>query len=193
MILTKKAKRKDGAEVNASSMADIAFLLLIFFLVTTTIQSDKGLAMRLPPYLPQFHNDMPMKKRNVFNILVNSQNQLLVEEESSKISDLNTQIKEFIANPSKNDNLSESPEKAVVSIKTDRGTTYEIYVAVLDEVKRAYHELRAVYLNISVEDYLKMANANPETLSKEQINQLEQAKLAFPMQISEAEPTKVEN
>ncbi len=175
-MFTKKASRKDNVEVNASSMADIAFLLLIFFLVTTTIATDKGLAMRLPPHIPDDINDHPMKKRNVFNILLNSQDHLLVEEESA-----NTQ----------KDDLSENPDKALVSIKTDRGTTYQVYIAVLDEVKRAYHELRADFLGISVDEYLKLANTNPETLNKEQRNKLEEAKLAFPMQISEAEPTKV--
>ncbi|TAH17551.1 MAG: biopolymer transporter ExbD [Cytophagales bacterium] len=190
MAFIKKVSRKDNVEVNASSMADIAFLLLIFFLVTTTIATDKGLAMRLPPYIPE-HIDHHIKKRNVFNILVNSQDNLLVEEESAKIAQLNAQIKEFIANPSKKENLSETPEKAIVSIKTDRGTTYQVYVAVLDEVKRAYHELRATFLGISVEEYLVWANASPETLSKTQQQKLEEAKLMFPMQISEAEPSEV--
>ena len=190
-MFTKKASRKDNVEVNASSMADIAFLLLIFFLVTTTIATDKGLAMRLPPHIPDDINDHPMKKRNVFNILLNSQDHLLVEEESANIAQLNAQIKEFIANPAQKDDLSENPDKALVSIKTDRGTTYQVYIAVLDEVKRAYHELRADFLGISVDEYLKLANTNPETLNKEQRNKLEEAKLAFPMQISEAEPTKV--
>ncbi len=191
MEFTKKA-RKGSDEVNASSMADIAFLLLIFFLVTTTIATDKGLTMRLPPFI----EDAPpvnIKERNVFNILVNSQNRLLVEEESTNIAQLNAQIKEFIANPAKKEGLSENPQKAIISIKTDRGTTYEVYVAVLDEVKRAYNELRASHLGISVEQYLAYSSAAPETLSREQANKLEDAKVAFPMQISEAEPTKVGN
>jgi biopolymer transport protein ExbD len=190
MIFTKKA-RKGSAEVNASSMADIAFLLLIFFLVTTTIASDKGLTMRLPPFLP---NDIPVaqvKERNVFNILVNSQNNLLVEEENAQVNNLSARIKEFITNPLQKENLSENPEKAVVSIKTDRGTSYEMYVGVLDEVKRAYHELRASYLNMPLEMYLNLANAAPETLSRVQVAKLEEAKQMFPMQISEAEPTQV--
>lgn len=189
-MFTKKASRKDSVEVNASSMADIAFLLLIFFLVTTTIATDKGLGMLLPPYRPD-DIDFPVKKRNVFNILLNSQDRLLVEEESANIAQLNAQIKEFITNPAQKDELSENPDKALISIKTDRGTTYEVYIAVLDEVKRAYHELRADFLNIPLDEYLKLANTNPETLNRKQRSKLEEAKLAFPMRISEAEPSKV--
>lgn len=189
-MFTKKINRKDSVEVNASSMADIAFLLLIFFLVTTTIATDKGLGMLLPPYRLD-DVELPMNKRNVFNILLNSQDRLLVEEESGNIAQLNAQIKEFITNPAQKEDLSENPGKALVSIKTDRGTTYEVYITVLDEVKRAYHELRADFLGIPLDDYLKLADKSPETLSRVQHNKLEEAKLAFPMRISEAEPSKV--
>ncbi|MCU0393179.1 MAG: biopolymer transporter ExbD [Thermoflexibacter sp.] len=191
MIFTKKVNRKGSAEVNASSMADIAFLLLIFFLVTTTIASDKGLSMRLPPYLPD-QPTAPVKDRNVLNILVNSQNQLLADEQLIDLQSLKNKIKEFIVNASQSEKLSENPQKAIVSVKTDRGTNYAIYVNVLDEVKRSYHELRAVFLGISLEEYLDMVNTTPENLSKEQKNKLEQAQQAYPMQISEAEPSSVE-
>jgi biopolymer transport protein ExbD len=190
MIFTKKANRKGSAEVNTSSMADIAFLLLIFFLVTTTIASDKGLSMRLPPYLPD--HTAPVKDRNVLNVLVNSQNQLLADEQLIDLQSLKNKIKEFIVNASQSEKLSENPQKAIVSVKTDRGTNYATYVNVLDEVKRSYHELRAVFLGISLEEYLDMVNTTPENLSKEQKNKLEQAQQAYPMQISEAEPSSVE-
>jgi biopolymer transport protein ExbD len=191
-MFTKKINRKSSEEVNTSSMADIAFLLLIFFLVTTTIATDKGLTMRLPPFIEDAPS-VPIKERNIFNILINSQNQLLVEEEGIDIAQLNAQIKEFIANPSQKEHFSENPQKAIVSIKTDRGTTYEVYVAVLDEVKRAYNELRASYLGIPVEQYLAFLSAEPTTLDSEQVSKLENAKRVFPMQISEAEPTKIED
>ena len=90
-------KKRESVEVNASSMADIAFLLLIFFLVTTTIASDKGLSIRLPPKNDE-QVEIKLKERNIFNVLVNSNNQLLVEEQPMKVEKLKTAAKEFIMN-----------------------------------------------------------------------------------------------
>jgi len=131
-------------EVNAGSMADIAFLLLIFFLVTTTIDTDKGIAIKLPP-MPeenQPQNDIRIKERNVLKVLVNANDMLLVDGEPTDIKELKRMTKDFIDNPSKNPDLAESPQKAIVSLKNDRGTSYNLYIQVHNELKAAYNELR---------------------------------------------------
>jgi biopolymer transport protein ExbD len=183
------ARGKRGTpEVNASSMADIAFLLLIFFLVTTTIASDKGLTLRLPPKRPpDAMDEVKLKDRNVFNVLVNSNNQLLVEEELMDIKRLKEEAKKFIMNNGRDERSSESPDKAVISLKHDRGTKYEVYINVMDELKKAYNELRAEYMGITVAEYLEMEN--DEKKSKDP--KLEEAKQKIPYQLSEAEPTNV--
>ena len=131
-------------EVNAGSMADIAFLLLIFFLVTTTIDTDKGIAIKLPP-MPeenQPQNDIRIKERNVLKVLVNANDMLLVDGEPTDIKELKRMTKDFIDKPTKNPDLSESPQKAIVSLKNDRGTSYNLYIQVHNELKAAYNELR---------------------------------------------------
>eukprot|EP01156_Anaeramoeba_ignava_P006533 Anaeramoba_ignava/a348902_5.p1 GENE.a348902_5~~a348902_5.p1 ORF type:complete len:131 (+),score=9.90 a348902_5:312-704(+) len=127
--------KRDVQEVNAGSMADIAFLLLIFFLVTTTMDSDTGLARLLPPMQEDQPDDTPpIKERNVFSVLVNSNNQLLVEGKPMGIEELTEAAKEFIENPLDKDDLPEKKEqevpffgvqritKGVISLQTDNGT-----------------------------------------------------------------------
>jgi len=131
-------------EVNAGSMADIAFLLLIFFLVTTTIDTDKGISIKLPP-MPEENqpkNDIRIKERNVLQVLVNANDMLLVNGQPLDIKGLKRRTKDFIDNPSQDPELSESPQKAVISLKNDRGTSYNIYIQVHNELKAAYNELR---------------------------------------------------
>ena len=128
-------------EINAGSMADIAFLLLIFFLVTTTIVEDKGIMVKLPPWSEEEPDITKLKKRNVFSVLVNAQNQLLVRGELSDIDELRDRAKEFIANPQRREDLAEKPTKAIISLKNDRGTNYETYLEVYNELKGAYNEL----------------------------------------------------
>ncbi|MFM7032377.1 MAG: ExbD/TolR family protein, partial [Bacteroidota bacterium] len=126
-------------EVNAGSMADIAFLLLIFFLVTTTIDTDKGISIKLPP-MPEENqpkNDIRIKERNVLQVLVNANDMLLVDGQPSDIKELKRLAKDFIDNPSKNPELSESPQNAIISLKNDRGTSYNIYIQVHNERKAA--------------------------------------------------------
>lgn len=137
-------KSRPSPEINAGSMADIAFLLLIFFLVTTTIDTDKGIAIKLPP-MPeenQPQNDLKLKERNVLKILVNSNNLLLVDGEITDIKELKRKTKEFIDNPASDPTLAETPQKAVISLKNDRGTSYNTYIQVHNELKAAYNELR---------------------------------------------------
>jgi biopolymer transport protein ExbD len=134
-----KPSREEPA-INGSSMADIAFLLLIFFLVTTTINVDTGIALILPP--PIKDNQEPIKERNLMNILVNSEGLIKMDNKSVSIKDIKPLLKEFITNNGKDKNLSESPLKAVISLKTQRKTPYKIYIDMLDEVMGSYEDLR---------------------------------------------------
>ncbi|MCS6832153.1 MAG: biopolymer transporter ExbD [Flammeovirgaceae bacterium] len=171
-------------EINAGSMADIAFLLLIFFLVTTTIASDKGVAVLLPPKLE--NQEVKIKEKNLFNILINSKDMLLADNEIIDIKQLKDKVKAFVDNNGKDPNLSDSPKDAIVSIKTDRGTSYKVYITVLDEVKKAYNELRAKAVGLTLEEYNKLdpkKDADKEKLDK--------AKEAYPYQVSDAEPSEV--
>ena len=137
-----RAKDRMDNEINAGSMADIAFLLLIFFLVTTTMAEDKGILVKLPPWSDEKPDIMRLKERNVFSVLVNASNQLLVRGEPTEIGDLKDRTKEFIANPQRRSDLSENPKKAIISLKNDRGTSYQTYLAVYNELQAAYAELR---------------------------------------------------
>ena len=174
--------RRLPAVVNSGSMADIAFLLLIFFLVSTKIASDKGLTVQLPPK-QENRPPVEIKARNVFNILINSQDRLLVENEPMDIRDLPNEVKKFIDNNGRDPKSSDSPQKAGVSLKTDRGTSYETYIRIYDDLKRTYHALRAEYLGITLEQYNTLNEDAPD-----QKEMLKRAKEAYPIQISDAEP-----
>ena len=176
----KSVKDRVSNEINAGSMADIAFLLLIFFLVTTTIDVDKGVLVKLPPWSDEEPDITKLNKRNVFSVLVNAQNQLLVRGELTNVADLKERTKEFIANPQKREDLSESPSKAIISLKNDRGTKYETYLEVYNEVKAAYAELwNEESQRRFGEDY---SDDLPTAMKRE-------IRSKFPLVISEAEPT----
>ncbi len=151
-----KSKRK-VPQIQGGPMADIAFLLLIFFLVATTIDTDTGIMRKLPP-MPKDEeqiDDTKVKERNVFIVLVNKDDELLVENEYMKLKDLRRKTKEFIANPYDRPDL---PAKKlievpyfglypitinhVISLRNDRGTSYGMYIAVQNELAAAYTELR---------------------------------------------------
>lgn len=177
-------KKKQPEEINSSSMADIAFLLLIFFLVTTTISNDKGLPFLLPKPPEKDIIDVDIKTRNIFKVLLNSNNQLLVEGEVLEVEELRAKTIEFIDNRGRRSDLSESPALAIVSFKTDRGTDFKTYLQVLDELKAAYQQLRSDYLGIDLEDYLKLDPTEAED------NALISTGLKeYPPTLSEAEPT----
>ncbi len=137
-------KSRAVPEINAGSMADIAFLLLIFFLVTTEISSDAGLQVRLPP--PPDPNNPPdqsrLNDRDVLEVLVNANNQLLVEERPLNINELTNLTKRHLTNEGKDPELSTSPKKAIVSLKNARGTSYDTYIQVYNELMRGYNEVR---------------------------------------------------
>ena len=139
--MAKRSRDRLDNEVNAGSMADIAFLLLIFFLVTTTLDIDKGITVKLPPWSEDEPDITKLNKRNVYSVLVNAQNQLLVRGELMNVGELREKTKEFIANPQKREDLAERPTKAIISLKNDRGTKYEMYLEVYNELKAAYNEL----------------------------------------------------
>ena len=147
--------KRSAPEVNAGSMADIAFLLLIFFLVTTTIETDSGISRKLPPWQPEDVEPPVIKQRNIFTVLVNSNNQLLVEEEEMELSELREAAVAFLDNGAgtgdeacsfcqgpKDPNSSVNPQKAIISLQNNRGTEYGTYIAVQNELVAAYNELR---------------------------------------------------
>ena len=186
-------KKRKVPEINSSSTADIAFLLLVFFLVTTTMAVNKGLARRLPP-LPkeeQKTEDLKVNKRNLFVVLINSENQLLVQNEYMDISKLKDRAKEFILNKNNDPNL---PEKSVVeveffgpvsitkdhviSLQNDRGTSYSKYIEVQNELVAAYNELRNELAQ-------SKWGVTYEDLDEERQKAVQKV---YPQKISEAEP-----
>lgn len=172
-------KDRMSNEVNAGSMADIAFLLLIFFLVTTTIVEDKGVLVKLPPWSNEPPDIQQLKTRNVYSVLVNAQNQLLVRGEPADLETLRENAKEFIMNPEKRPDMAEKPTKAIVSMKNDRGTKYATYLEVYNEIKGAYNELRNEEAN-------KRFGRDYEFCTREQRKEIRND---IPLVISEAEPT----
>ena len=166
-------------EINASSMADIAFLLLVFFLVTTTMDTDLGLSRLLPPPLPDEIEEPPdIKQRNVFEVLVNSKDQLLVEGDIMQIAELTEATKEFVKNPANDVNLPEKElrtvdffgnvevSKQVISLQNDNGTSYNMYIQVQNELARAYNELRN---ELSMEKFGKTYDFYLETGDKDKV------------------------
>lgn len=139
-LLDERREDREEAEVPTAGLADIAFLLLIFFLVTTTINVDTGIGMTLPPVLED-QEPPPVKDRNLFKILVDAKGRLLVEEEEMSIGQLRKRVKNHVTNYGDDSDLAVSPSKAVISIKTDAKTPYDTYVEVLDEVWMAYREI----------------------------------------------------
>ncbi|MEX0680164.1 MAG: biopolymer transporter ExbD [Balneolales bacterium] len=137
-------RKREVAEVPQAGMADIAFLLLIFFLVVTTIDVDTGIGMQLPPPPDPDQEPPPIRERNLMNILVNAQGLILINEEPANLQNVRQLVMDFVdnVNRAQDPNLSESPQQAIVSIKTDRQTRYEIYIDMLDEVIGAYRQLR---------------------------------------------------
>ena len=186
--------RRELPEINAGSMADIAFLLLIFFLVTTTMDVDSGLSRKLPP-IPEETTEKPpkIKERNVFIVLINSKNQLQVEGKLMDISNLKEKTKEFVENPNDLKHLPEKDpkeipffgtymvSKGVVSLQNDRGTSYETYIAVQNELISAYNELR--------DELARRRFGKAYTDLNE--DQQKAIKKIYPQRISEAEPKNI--
>lgn len=177
------ARERETPGVNAGSMADIAFLLLIFFLVTTTIDIDKGIPVKLPPYSEIPPENLKLKKRNVYRVVVNANNQILVRGKEMKVSSIRESAKKFISNYGKDPEMSTNPKSAIVSLQNDRGTNYETYLAVYNELKAAYNELWDDYA-------MQQFQRKYEDLDKEQGKEVKEE---IPLVLSEAEPTDYEN
>jgi biopolymer transport protein ExbD len=179
-------KKYGSVELNTSSMADIAFLLLTFFLMTTVIKDEKGLLLLLPP-LVEDNIPLPIHERNLFNVQINSQDQFMVEGvRRDNIIGLREDLKKFIMNNGQDKTLSDNPNEAIVSLKADRGTSHRAYVAALDEIQAAYYELYAERVGITSEKFRSLdQNDNRER------TQYDKAREGIPMNISIAEPTVV--
>jgi biopolymer transport protein ExbD len=136
-----KKRTRQAAEIPTASMADIAFLLLIFFLVTTTIDVDTGIGMVLPPKLEEDVDPPPIKERNILKILVNETGMVLLEDQPSSVSLIREEVKKHVLNNGMDLAYSEAPGRALVSIKTARQTPYNAYIDVMDEVWMAYFEM----------------------------------------------------
>ena len=189
-----KGKRK-VPDVNSSSTADIAFLLLIFFLITTSMDTDQGLARRLPepPQENQKNDDVKLKERNVLQVFLNLNDQLMCGNDYITVDQLRAKAKDFIANPNNEDNKPEKytkeidyfgtmqvTEKHVISLRCDRGSTYKHYIAVQNELVAAYNELRD---ELSQQYFQK----NYDELDEDRQKAVREV---YPQMISEAEPKK---
>jgi len=203
---------RKSPEVNAGSMADIAFLLLIFFLVTTTIETDSGINRKLPPMEDQI--DPPIiKEKNIFTVVVNKYSQILVEEDLTDIKDIRGLAVDFLDNGGgkgeeacdycqgeRSPRSSDNPEKAIISLKNDRETPYKAYIAVQNELVAAYNELRnREFMKLYPSERLTYFEADfiyndPRTTLDQKENlkeKLSVVKKLYPQKLSEAEPSKV--
>ncbi len=190
-----KGKRK-VPDINSSSTADIAFLLLIFFLITTSMDTDRGLARRLPPPPEndkEQKNEDKVKQRNVLQIYLNMYDQLMVNGEIMNVQQLRAKTKEFVANKYNDESLPEKTskdveffgptmvtEKHVVSLQNDRSSSYQAYIDVQNELVAAYNELRD---ELSQEKWGKKYSELNE-------DQQKAVRDIYPQKISEAEPKK---
>ena len=178
-------------EIPNASMADIAFLMLIFFLVTTTIANDRGLSMQLPPPPEAKQTDVKIQEHNMFKIQLNSSDALLVEgNPMSDVTGLKDDIKKFILNRGNDPTMSDSPEKAIISYKTDRGTTHKRFIEILDIIQGAYYDIYAEQAGVTNQKFREAASL----LSEGDNRQIyDKGRAGVPMQVSIAEPTKVGN
>ena len=189
-------KKRSMPGINSSSTADIAFMLLIFFLTTTSMDTDKGLARRLPPPPdPNMQQDnIIVKERNILQVRINKDNQLMVGSEYMEVSQLKEKAKEFIANPNDDSNLPEKhvvnipllggncmvTKNHVISVTNDVGTRYQAYIDVQNELVAAYNELREEKAKASFGKSYVECNEDEQKAIRDFI----------PQKISEAEPKK---
>lgn len=200
------ARRGGAPEVSAGSMADIAFLLLIFFLVTTTIETDAGLDRMLPPI--EDVTDPPIiKQKNIFTVTINKNGQLLVEDELADIKDLREKAIAFLDNNGdgscnycsgkKDEGSSDNPTKAIISLKNDRETKYGTYITVQNELVGAYNDLRNKQsLGLYKKTYTELEEeyTNPETSEERRESLKSRVKKIqdlYPLKLSEAETEDV--
>lgn len=202
--------RRNAPEVNAGSMADIAFLLLIFFLVTTTIETDSGISRKLPPIDEnEQEEEVKLKERNIFEVLVDDVGNILVEDKLMDVKDLRQAAIDFLDNGggtgdeacdycrgAKDPNSSDNPIKAVISLQNNRQTKYKNYITVQNELVAAYNVLRdreAQRLFGAPFTQMEAAFNDPE-YPKDKKDKLEERinliKEMYPQKLSEAEPKR---
>ncbi|MBR5849711.1 MAG: biopolymer transporter ExbD [Alistipes sp.] len=197
------ADKRKVPEVNSSSQADIAFSLLIFFLVATTMNTDTGLARMLPPMPPenQKQEDVKVKERNLFLVLISGNGAIMAgtptDQQIIDLRQLTDKAKEFVLNPYDDANLPEKKDEeivmpdgskwvypvsqGVISLQTTRDTGYQSYIQVQNELTRAFNEIRD---EVSEQKFgSKFAD-----LSEEQRSVITKA---IPLKISEAEPRNI--
>ena len=180
-------------EINASSMADVAFLLLIFFLVATTMDIDSGLNRVLPPWSEKQTEAPDIKERNLMMVHVNKYDQIAVQGEMVQVAQLKDRAKEWVLNRENDKNLPEKKEETidligkysvsqgVISLQNDRGTSYEMYIKVQNELTRAFNEIR---------DELSKAHFG-RVFAELEKHQQDAIVDAVPLKISEAEPQNI--
>ena len=190
-------KKRETPGLNSSSTADMAFILLIFFLITTSMDTDKGLARRLPPPpdpSQKNQDNVIVKERNVLQVRLNKDNQLMVGSEYMEVGQLKAKAKEFIANVNNDDNLPEKhvvnipllggdcmvTKNHVISVTNDVGTQYQAYIDVQNELVAAYNELR---------NELAKGKFGVEYAECDE-DQMKAIRDFYPQKISEAEPKK---
>ena len=200
--------KRSAPEVNAGSMADIAFLLLIFFLVTTTIETDSGINRKLPPIQDEQEDPPPLKERNIFIVLINSNGDLLVEDKPMKFENLKTAAVQFLdngggkgdeacnycqgpADPASSDN----PVKAVISLQNNRLTKYSDYISVQNELVAAYNELRdreaKRLFGVTFQEMEEAYKSDGFTGNKDKLKErIKTIKDMYPQKLSEAEPKR---
>ncbi|OEK01757.1 hypothetical protein BFP97_09620 [Roseivirga sp. 4D4] len=216
-----RSKDKGSQEVNAGSMADIAFLLLIFFLVTTQIATNKGLTLLLPPKQEEDEPiEIKQQERNLFKIQINSADRLLVEEEplddvtqiremvydfvlnfgkpsdkkkgKAEVSDrdvyesLPASMKAYINRSLGSSESSDGPGSAIISLKADRGSSYDIFISILDELNAAYNRIYGERVGLTDEEFRKLNRNDPR-----QKELYDRARAGIPKAISIAEPSTV--
>jgi len=187
--------KRQAPEINAGSMADIAFLLLIFFLVTTTMDVDTGITRKLPPPVENPEENVKVKDRNVMKVLVNSRDMLMVNGQQMDISQLKNKVIDFMSihpdNPEypiiKKKMIDELGKEVwvsegIISLKNDRGTSYNMYIAVQNELAAAFNEMR----NQTARELFGV-NYN-QLISKQKIDAVNKI---IPIRISEAEPENI--
>ncbi len=186
---------KKTPEINASSQADIAFLLLVFFLITTTMDVDKGIQRRLPP-MPeenQQEQDVKINRRNIVVVKINSQDRIMVGTSPAEVGEIKDKIVEFLTNPTDDPNMPEKETKfieglgnypvsrGVVSLQNDKGTLYNTYIQVQNEIVRAINQIRDQFAQEHYGKKFAQLDEDKQKIVKE----------AVPQNISEAEPKDV--
>jgi biopolymer transport protein ExbD len=186
---------KSTPALNTTSSADIAFLLLIFFLVSTTMDVDKGIQRRLPP-MPdenQKQQDIKVNRRNIVVVRINSQDRILAGGVPMDVTQVKEKIKEFIVNPTNSESLPEKEmkdiegfgqyavSKGVVSLQNDRGTSYSAYLRVQNEIVKAFNEIRDDFAMVNFGSKYADLDEDKQRIVRD----------AVPQSISEAEPKDV--